>query len=89
MTGRDRFPYALTAHAATVLAAREIPLEWVARVLAQPRKIEPDRQDPALRHALARIPERGGRVMRVVYNDTTRPWRIVTAYFDRGQKTKL
>jgi hypothetical protein len=83
----DDFPYDLTAHAAKVIAEREIPLAWVLRVLAQPMKTEPDKQDPALRHALASIPEHGGRVLRVVYNERTKPWRIVTVYFDRKQRS--
>ena len=42
-----------------------------------------------LRHALARIPERDDRVLRVVYNENVHPWRIVTAYFDRAMRGKL
>jgi hypothetical protein len=82
-------PFTLTAHAARELARREIPVEWVARALAHPEKTESDRADPELRHALARIPEFGGRVLRVVYNDSAVPRRIVTAYFDRGQRKRL
>ena len=84
-----QFPYALTAHAERVIAEREIPLAWVARVLSRPTKTEPDRQDPTLRHALAEIPEHGGRVLRVVYNETTQLWIVITAYFDRGQRGRL
>jgi hypothetical protein len=80
-------PYALTAHAAKVIGEREIPVEWVARALAQPERTEADAVDPALRHALARIPEYGGRVLRVVYNSTVEPWRIVTVYFDRKERS--
>jgi len=83
------FPYKLTAHAASVLIERQIPQEWVARVLAQPMRLETDRYDPSLRHALASIPENDGRVLRVVYNDTVRPWQVVTAYFDRKERGKL
>ena len=89
MTTSDNFPYSLTIHAQKVTAAREIPLEWVARVLAQPQSTEPDEVDPELRHALARISEYGDRVLRVVYNETVAPWRIVTVYFDRTQRNKL
>lgn len=68
-------PYRLTAHAAHVIAERRIPEEWVARVLADPVRCEGDRHDPTLRHALARIPENDGRVLRVVYNDAVdRGW---------------
>jgi Domain of unknown function (DUF4258) len=84
----DAFPYAVTAHAAKVIAEREIPMTWVAHTLTRPEKIEPDRDDPRLRHALARIPEYGGRVLRVIDNETTEPWLIVTAYFDRTQRNR-
>jgi hypothetical protein len=84
MSGEAAFPYELTAHAAAVLAERGIPREWVGRVVAAPAITTPDRADPALRHALARIPEHGNRVLRVVYNERTVPWRIVTAFFDRN-----
>ncbi len=81
--------YRLTAHAASVIAERQIPQEWVARVLGQPMRREPDRYDPTLRHALAAIPENDGRVLRVVYNDNVRPWQVVTAYFDRKERGRL
>lgn len=78
--------FELTHHASQVLAEREIPLSWVERVLAHPEKTETDRTDPELRHALAAIEEHGGRILRVVYNSSVQPWRIVTAFFDRRQR---
>ena len=83
------FPFTLTIHAKVVVAEREISLEWVARILTNPQRTETDVVDPALGHALGRIPEHGDRVLRVVYNKTVKPWRIVTVYFDRTQKDKL
>jgi hypothetical protein len=83
------FPYGLTAHAARVIVERDISLGWVARVLSKPTRTECDRKEPALRHALAEIPENGGRVLRVVYNERTQPWLVITAYFDRAQRGKL
>lgn len=85
----DSFPYILTSHAQEVITRRQIPLEWIARVLANPQRTEADRTDPELSHALARIPEYEDRVLRVVYNQTTSPWRIVTVYFDRTQRNQL
>ena len=79
----------LTAHASTAIAKRGIDPEWVGRVLTAPERVEQHASDPALRHALARIPERGDRVLRVVYNETVHPWRVVTAYFDRAMRGKL
>mgnify|MGYP001618078642 FL=1 len=81
------FPYDLTAHASKIIGEREIPMEWVARTLARPERTEADAVDPALRHALAHIPEYGGRVLRVIYNSTVKPWRIITVYFDRKERS--
>ena len=63
MVRSEGLPYALTAHAAKVIAEREIQMGWIARVVSHPEKIKPDRNDPALLHALARIPECEGRVL--------------------------
>jgi hypothetical protein len=78
--------YQLTDHAAGAMAEREIATTWVMAVLGKPDRIEPDRSDPALRHALGAIKEREGRVLRVVYNASLTPPRIVTVYFDRRQR---
>lgn len=83
------FPYTLSGHALTVHKERAIPLEWIARVVEHPERVEPDRTDPELQHALARILEHDGRVLRVVYNVRATPWRIVTVYFDRNQRNRL
>ena len=85
----ESFPFTLTIHAKVVIAEREIPLEWVARILTNPQSLEADSEDLALDHALGRIPEHGDRVLRVIYNKTVTPWWIVTVYFDRTQKDKL
>ena len=83
------FPFVTTAHARKVISERAIRLEWIERVLSQPERTERDQVDPELHHALGRIPEHGGRVLRVVYNRMAAPWRIVTVYFDRTEKDKL
>jgi hypothetical protein len=76
--------FLLTDHASIVLRERDIPVEWVRQVLTHPHLRLPDAEDPDLLHALAPIAEREGRVLRVVYNGTTNPWQVVTAYFDRA-----
>lgn len=81
--------YALTRHAQDVLEEREIPVDWLERVLSAPQRIEPDPDDPALEHRLGRIAEHGNRVLRVVVNKTVRPARVVTLYFDRTMRNKL
>jgi hypothetical protein len=75
--------YRLTSHAEKMLAERRILRPWIDRVLAEPVVEERDKEDPALRHALGPIEERGDRILRVVYNETVRPWVVVTAFFDR------
>ena len=87
LAGQLRF--VLSAHAETAIAERGIDPAWIERVLVQPARTDLDRDDPNLRHALGRIAERDGRVLRVVYNETSMPWRIVTAYFDRTQRRSL
>lgn len=37
---------------------------------------------PALVHALLAIPEKGFRVLRVIYNETVDPVVVITVYFD-------
>ena len=85
----EKIHFELTAHAVAVMTARRISKVWVEHVLMTPERIEPDRADPDLRHALGRIPERDDRILRVVYNKNTEPWRVVTAYFDRTMRDKL
>ena len=80
--------YELTSHAATVVAERSIELRWITRVLRQPERTEQDPHDPSLTHALASIEERDQRVLRVVYNASADPVRVVTVYFDRRQRGK-
>lgn len=81
--------YEFTEHAKQMIAEREIAIEWVERVLNNPVKIQQDKQDPTLRHALGRIKEYGNRVLRVVYNEAADPKRIITVYFDRKMKDIL
>lgn len=78
-----------TAHAAVVLQARGIDRAWVARALDAPLRIEADREDPSLSHALVAISEREGRVLRVVYRPSADGALVVTAYFDRSETRKL
>lgn len=80
--------FVLSAHAKFVLAERGILAAWIEQVMSSPEKIEPDRYDSALTHAMSAIPQFGGRTLRVIYNDNVTPRRIVTAYFDRAQRKK-
>ena len=78
--------FILTAHAEAVVAERGIAIEWIAVTLGEPESVIADSDDPELYHALRRIPEFGGRILRVVFNQTSVRKRIVTAYFDRTLK---
>jgi hypothetical protein len=81
--------FTLSDHAAAAILERDIDPAWVARTLTQADRLEADRADATLKHALARIPERDGRVLRVIFNFTKEPPHVVTAYFDRAMKGQL
>lgn len=83
------FPYVLTEHAKKRIIQRQISLEWIVRILENPAHEEPDVEDPELYKAWGYIPELGGQVLCIVYNEATSPWRIVTVYFDRAFPDKL
>ena len=78
-----------TQHALFVLKERQIPIEWVERVLNQPEKILTDKENATLRHALSRIPEFDNRVLRVIFSDEIEHIRVITVYFDRQMRNKL
>ena len=82
-------PFELTAHAALAIAERDIELKWIEKALSTPDRIEPHRFDPSLRQALLLVPERGDRVLRVVYNPVHKPPKVITVFFDRRQRGKL
>jgi hypothetical protein len=75
--------YVLTEHAQDALQKRQIALAWMERALSTPEVTEADRADPDLEHRLARIPEFGNRVLRVIVNGKKTPPIVVTAFFDR------
>ena len=75
--------YVLTEHARDALEKRQIPLAWMERALSTPEATEADPVDADLEHRLARIPEFGNRVLRVIVNGKRTPPHVVTAFFDR------
>ena len=81
--------FELTKHAKKVLAEREIPVEWLERTLAAPELVLSDPDDAAVERRYRRIPEFGGRVLRVVVNTAVEPNRVVSVFFDRKIKGKL
>ena len=81
--------FELTQHAKKALAEREIALEWVERAMSAPELRLPDPGDAAVERRYRRIPEHGGRVLRVAVNIAVEPERIVSVFFDRKMKGKL
>ena len=81
--------FELTKHAKKALAEREISLEWVERTFAMPELTQPDPNDVLVERRYRRIPEFGGRVLRVAVNTAVEPNRVVSVFFDRKMKGKL
>jgi hypothetical protein len=74
--------FKLSDHAKKRIRQRKIMLEWVEAAIESPDKTENDAEDHTLTHALKAIPERGSKKLRVIYNETTEPVIVVTAYFE-------
>jgi hypothetical protein len=83
------FPYELSDHAKTRLAERNLDLRWVTLTLMEPALRESHPNDADCQCAYRRIPEAEGRVLKVVYNAATEPWRVVTVHFDRRMRGRL
>ncbi len=81
--------FELTKHAKRVLAEREIPVEWMEQTLTTPELALPDPEDAAVERRYRKIPEFGGRVLRVAVNTAVEPNRVVSIFFDRKMKGKL
>ena len=75
-----------TSHALDVMERRGIHLEWVERTVAAPAQRTRDPYDGAVERFFSRIPEYGGRVLRVAVNTQADPWRVVSAFFDRSMR---
>jgi uncharacterized DUF497 family protein len=81
--------FELTQHAQKALAEREIPIEWLERAFDQPELRLPDPDDATVERRYRKIPEFGGRILRVAVNTTVEPNRVVSVFFDRKMKGKL
>lgn len=78
-----------TRHAVQVMEERIIPMDWVERVVTEPTLRTSDAIDPEVERFFRRIPEHGGRVLRVAVNTRAAPWRVVSVFFDRGMRGEL
>ena len=81
--------FELTQHAKRAMMEREIAIEWVERTLAAPDLRAPDPDDADVERLYRKIPEFGGRVLRVAVNTTVEPNRVVSVFFDRQMKGQL
>jgi hypothetical protein len=61
----------------------------IRSTLLMPDRIERDKDDPDLLHAVKRFFRTGGsRALRVIYNPSVSPWRIVTMFFERARRRR-
>jgi hypothetical protein len=74
--------FTLTEHARKRCARRGIEIQWIAHALQNPFEEFPDSIDPDATHIRYKVPERGFRTLRVVFNDNVQPARIITAFFE-------
>lgn len=88
--GEERkMEFELTKHARKVMCDREILVEWLEQTLSAPELVLPDPENVAVERRFRRIPEFGGRVLRVAVNTAVEPNRVVSVFFDRQMKGKL
>ena len=79
-----RFVY--TLHASTMLEERAIDKAWIERTILYPDTVEPDPQHPEMIRAFRVVPERDGRVLRVVYVPSELTCRVTTLFLDRSRR---
>ena len=78
--------FILTDHARKRCIRRGIKEPWIQEALRSPAETKDDPNDPDLVHALWPVPEKGFRMLRVVYNGKVYPVAVVTAFFDAKGK---
>jgi len=78
--------FVLTQHATDAVGKRGIKADWLEQAFYAPESCEPDPIDPDLEQRFIRIPERGGRVLRLVVNVAVDPNRIVTVFIEHRRQ---
>ena len=78
-----------TRHAAYAMTERMISRSWVEAAVMEPSLRAPDPNDPEVERFFRSIPDRDGRVLRVVVNTRATPWRVVSVFFDRNKRGDL
>jgi hypothetical protein len=79
----------LTRHARARMARDGINEIWVERTILYPEHAAPNPDDPMITRAWRRIPELGGRIVRVVFYAAGPDFVVVTAFLDRGARRWL
>ena len=69
-----------------MLAERDIERDWIERTIREPDELGPDPSRANVVRAYKSIPERGGRMLRVVYSTSGGQIRVITAFFDRAKR---
>lgn len=78
-----------TSHALDVMERRGIRPEWVERAVNAPERRVRDPYDWTLERFFSRITESDGKVLRVVVNTESDPWRVVSTFFDSAMRGGL
>ena len=79
----------LTRHARDNIVRDAIDPAWIETTARQPTALTVDPHDPTLSRAWRGSPERGGRVLRVVFRPAGADIVVVTVFFDRGARRWL
>ena len=80
----DLKPLLFTRHAEDVIVERKIDRSWVERTVRQPDWSHPDPYRAGVERRFRRIPEYGGRMLRVACTEAEYEIRILTIFFDRN-----
>ncbi len=80
----ERFVY--SDHAKEMLRERSIESEWVERTILGPDAVERDPKHADRVRAYKALPERDGRVLRVVYVELGEAYRVITLFLDRSRR---
>lgn len=78
----------LTRHAQLMIERRRIEVKWIEDTINAPGAKRQDDRDESLILAFRRIPDAGGRWLRVVYRREGQFCVVVTAFFDRNQEKR-
>lgn len=79
-----RFSY--THHANLMLVERDIRREWVERAILSADAVEADPKHLDRSRAYKTLPERDGRVLRLVYVQSGEDYRVITLFLDRSRR---